>query len=74
MQFDEILFKLKFSWFFEKKFSLLSNSFMNEEPTLSRMLSCFNDDKGLSRGSGSSLPVTAVSMSYLTTFCDLTGV
>lgn len=74
MQLSETLFSEKFNWFFEKKFSLLSKSLINEDPTASKILSCFNDETGLSVSPGSSFPVTAVSISSLTTFWDLMGV
>lgn len=71
----EIPFNEKFSCCFEKKFYLLSNSLINDEPIFSNIVSCLSEGMGLSLTSaGSYLPVTAVYISYFMTFCDLTGV
>ncbi len=74
IQFAEILFSEKLNCCLDKKFSLLSNNFMKEEPTFYSKLSCFSEEIIVYFDSTEFLAGIAVYKSSFKVFWGLTGV
>lgn len=74
IQFAEILLREKLNCCLDKKFSLLSNNFMKEEPTLYSKLSCFSDEIIVYFDSTQFFAGIAVYKSSFKIFLALTGV